>query len=65
LQRGLRAQASEFAQFLSVARGSLAEVETQMLIAKGLGYLVQEDDILAAVLGLLRANSALMRSLER
>jgi four helix bundle protein len=65
LQRGLRAQASEFAQFLSVAQGSLAEVETQMLIAKGPGYLVQEDDILAAVLGLLRANSALMRSLER
>jgi four helix bundle protein len=53
------------AQFLSVARGSLAEVETQMLVAKVLGYLVQEDDILAAVSGLLRSNSALMRSLER
>jgi four helix bundle protein len=55
----------EFAQFLSVARGSLAEVETQVLIARDLGYLVQDEDILAAVSGLLRSISAPMKSLER
>lgn len=61
-----RASKREFAQFLSVARGSLAEVETQVLIARDLGYLVRgDDDILAAVSGLLRSISALMRSLER
>ena len=29
----------EFAQFLFVARGSLSELETQIIIAKNLGYL--------------------------
>jgi len=63
--RQLKESKREFAQFLSVARGSLAEVETQVLIARDLGYLVQDDDILAAVSGLLRSISALMKSLER
>ena len=60
-----RASKREFAQFLSVARGSLAEVETQVLIAQDLGYLAQGDaEVLEAVSGLLRSISALMRSLE-
>lgn len=29
----------EFAQFLSIARGSLSELETQLLIAANLGYI--------------------------
>jgi four helix bundle protein len=33
-----RAGAKEFAQFLNVAKGSLSELETQILIAKDLGY---------------------------
>ena len=32
----------EFQHFLRVARGSLAEIETQLLIARRLGYLEQE-----------------------
>ena len=32
----------EFVQFLYIALGSCAEVETQMLIAKNLGYEVEE-----------------------
>ena len=33
-----RAGAKEFAQFLNVAKGSLSELETQILIARDLGY---------------------------
>ena len=33
---------SEFRHFLSIARGSLAEVETQLIIATKLGYLTEE-----------------------
>ena len=60
-----RTSKREFAQFLSVARGSLAEVETQILIAKDLGYLVHDEEILAAISGLLRSISALIRSLKK
>lgn len=34
-----RKSTAEFRNFLSIARGSLAEVETQLLIAKRLGYI--------------------------
>ena len=40
-----RKSTREFVNFLSIARGSLAEVETQIVIAKRLGYL---DDALEA-----------------
>jgi four helix bundle protein len=33
----------EFRNFLSIARGSLAEVETQLIIAKRQGYLKEEE----------------------
>jgi four helix bundle protein len=33
----------EFRQFLGNARGSLSEVETQIIIAKNLGYLDESD----------------------
>ena len=35
----------EFLQFLSIARGSLAEVETYLMLAKDLGYLDEEKFI--------------------
>jgi four helix bundle protein len=35
----------EFLQFVGIARGSLAELETQLLIAIELGYLQDEHDI--------------------
>jgi four helix bundle protein len=38
-----RLSTGEFKQFLGNARGSLAEVETQVLIAKDLGYLDQNQ----------------------
>jgi four helix bundle protein len=48
-----------------VARGSLAEVETQILIAKDLGYLTEEESILASVSDLMRSISALMKALAK
>jgi four helix bundle protein len=33
----------EFCQFLSIAQGSASELETELLIAKNLGYLSSED----------------------
>ena len=38
-----RQSSAEFKNFLSIARGSLAEVETQLLIAMRLNYLTQEQ----------------------
>ncbi len=38
-----RQHKKEFLQFLSVARGSLAEVETYLMLAKDLGYLNEEE----------------------
>lgn len=33
----------EFSNFLCIARGSLAELETQVIIAENLGYIKQEQ----------------------
>jgi four helix bundle protein len=38
-----RQHPKEFLQFLSVARGSLAEVETYLLLAKDLGYISEKE----------------------
>ncbi|MEW6679300.1 MAG: four helix bundle protein [Pseudomonadota bacterium] len=37
----------EFVQFLSIARGSLSELETQLLISADLGYLDGKHDVFA------------------
>ena len=39
----IRDSDKEFSRFLNIALGSLAELETQLLIAKNLGYLKIED----------------------
>lgn len=38
-----RKHAKEFKQFLSIARGSLSELETQLTIAKNLSYISEEN----------------------
>ena len=55
----------EFIQFLSIARGSLSELETQVLIAKDLAYIENEDNLLAKVNKLFGLISGLMNSIRK
>ena len=56
-----RDSSTEFARFLVISRGSLSELETQLLIAKELGYdqndklFEQIDRVFALLGGLLRS----------
>jgi len=64
--QGRRSKA-EFLQFLSIAHGSLREVETQVMIAKRQSYMTTDEETsalaLAAEVG--RLIKGLMNSLER
>jgi four helix bundle protein len=51
----------EFAQFLGIAKGSLSELETQLLISAELGYLKREDRIF----GMVEKTSTLLAGLHR
>jgi four helix bundle protein len=53
---------NEFKQFLSIAQGSIAELETQLLIARNLGFvkepeslLIELDELSKMIIGLARA----------
>ena len=39
----MRETPGEFLQFIATAQGSLAELETQMIIAKDIGYITQQQ----------------------
>ena len=39
-----RGSTNEFQPFLSIARGSLCEVETQIMIAQRLGYVAKDEE---------------------
>lgn len=54
----------EILQFLSVARGSLSELETQVLIAKNLNY-IKNDQILQQIKKVFALVSELINSLKR
>ena len=43
IAEGHARQGREFVSFLSIARGSLAEVETQLLLAAEIGYLTPDQ----------------------
>jgi len=57
----------DFHRFLRVARGSLVELETQLMIAHGLSYLSDEGErfLLTKTAELGRILNALMASLEK
>jgi four helix bundle protein len=57
----------DFLHFLSVAQGSLLELETQIIIAERLGYLdkVQENSLLEATAEISRMLSGLRNSLNK
>jgi len=57
----------EFAQFLSIARGSLAELETQLIIAYGRGYIIKTiyDTLLQLTAEISRMLMGLFRSITQ
>ncbi len=54
----------EFSQFLYISLGSLAEVETQLLIAENLGYLSDISTILEDVASVRKMTKGLISSLK-
>jgi four helix bundle protein len=61
-----RRSTGEFKQFLGNARGSLTEVETQILIARDLGYMEQNqgETLLGAAAEIGRMLNGLLAALE-
>ncbi|MBI3343693.1 MAG: four helix bundle protein [Gammaproteobacteria bacterium] len=55
----------EFLQFLSIARGSLSELETQVIIANELGYLGQSHQLMARIDKIFGLVGGLMTSLRK
>ncbi len=54
----------EFRQFLGVARASLAEMDTQLIIAENLGYLTETGPLFEQVAEVGRMISGLLSSLS-
>ncbi len=65
-ERAGRNSDREFVQFLAIAHGSTFEIETQLIIAKELGYLSAQhlDVLLGKIAELQKINYALQRSLR-
>lgn len=55
----------EFLQFLSICRGSLSELETQIILAKNLGYMNNPDNLLTRIDRLFALMGGLMNSLRK
>ena len=60
-----RRTTGELIQFLGIARGSLAELETQFVLAERLGFLAETKDAVMQVNRVGKLLTALMRSLQR
>src|SRR5262245_16872167 len=58
-----RGQTRDFIRFLSIARGSVAELETQLTIAQSLGY-VSKDNV-EHILAMLDEESRMIAGLRR
>jgi four helix bundle protein len=54
----------EFARFLCISRGSLSELDTQLIIAKNLGYLANIEEVETQIDGLFSKLGALINSIR-
>ena len=59
-----RGSRKDFVRFLMIARGSLGEIETQLFLAKDLGYLENIDDITSLTNRVFRLICGLISSLN-
>ena len=59
-----RSGVKEFLQFLSIARGSLSELETQVMISKELGYIRDDKEVLELMNELYAKINALITSIK-
>ncbi|MBE9537150.1 MAG: four helix bundle protein [Proteobacteria bacterium] len=55
----------EFLHFLSIARGSLSELETQVIIAKNIDYLEEERELLQMIEKIFALLGGLMNSIDK
>lgn len=55
----------EFLQFLSIARGSVCELETQVILAKELGFLSEDKELLNKTNKVFALLAGLMNSLNK
>jgi len=55
----------EMAQFVGIAKGSLSELETQMLISSDLGYLPSQHEVFIQIERVAQLLSGLHRSIAR
>ena len=55
----------EFVQFLYVSLGSLCELETQLLIAKNVGYITEYDTVKRDIISIKKMINALITSIKR
>jgi len=62
-----RNRSGDYLRFLGIARGSLAELKTQIVIARELDFLTDDDSqrLMQQTDGLLRQLTALITSIER
>ena len=60
-----RSSQRELAQFLVIARGSLSELETQLIIAKELNYLRETAKIEARIQSIFRLLGGLLSSVKK
>jgi four helix bundle protein len=60
-----RASTREFIQFLRIALGSLAELETQMIISGRLGFIKDGDEFCASLLALRKMLTSMITKLGK
>jgi four helix bundle protein len=60
-----RRSKKEFIHFLSIAQGSLTELETQLIISKELGYISDTKDIDPQIIAVRQMIKGLMRRLSQ